>query len=111
MWKMLQQKYPSDYVISTGKQYTVKEFINLVLKELKIKFYWNGTGINEKCYDHKGNCIIACDKEYFRPLEVDTLLGNSKKAKKELKWSPKISIKQLVKEMVEFDLKNITNVK
>ena len=111
MWKMLQQKYPSDYVISTGKQYTVKEFINLVLKELKIKFYWKGTGINEKCYDHKGNCIIACDKEYFRPLEVDTLLGNSKKAKKELKWFPKISIKQLVKEMVEFDLKNITNVK
>ncbi|MDA8548650.1 GDP-mannose 4,6-dehydratase [Candidatus Pelagibacter bacterium] len=105
MWKMMQQKKPSDYVISTGKQYTVKEFVNLVLKELKIKFYWRGKGINEKCYDEKNNCIVSCQKEYFRPLEVDTLLGNSKKAQIELKWKPKTSIKTLVKEMVEYDLK------
>ena len=107
MWKMLQKKTPSDYVISTGKQYTVKHFVNLVLKELDIKFKWKGKGIKEKCFDKNGNCIVACDKEYFRPLEVDTLLGNSNKAKKELKWKPKTSIKMLVKEMVSFDLKKL----
>ena len=106
MWKMLQRKKPKDYVISTGKQYSVKDFINLSLKELKIKYYWKGKGINEKCYNDKGNCIIECDKAYFRPLEVDTLLGNPKKAKKLLNWRPKTSIKILVKEMVDFELKN-----
>ena len=108
MWKMLQQKKPSDYVISTGKQYTVKEFVNLVLRELNIKFTWKGKGINEKCYDETGNCIVACDKEYFRPLEVDTLLGDSRKARRELNWKPKTSIKELVSEMVKYDLKKIT---
>ena len=111
MWKMLQKKTPSDYVISTGKQYTVKYFVNLVLKELNINFKWRGNGINEKCYDANGNCIIACDKEYFRPLEVDTLLGNSKKARKELNWIPKISINRLVKEMVLNDLSILSNDK
>ena len=109
MWKMMQMKTPSDYVISTGKQFTVKQFVNLVLKELKINFKWKGKGINEKCFDEKGNCIVACDKEYFRPLEVDTLLGDSRKAKKELKWHPKTSIKKLVNEMVNFDLKKLMN--
>jgi GDPmannose 4,6-dehydratase len=108
MWKMLQQKTPSDYVISTGKQYTVKEFVNLVLRELNIKFTWKGKGINEKCFDETGNCIVACDKEYFRPLEVDTLLGDSSKARRELNWKPKTSIKELVSEMVKYDLKKIT---
>ena len=107
MWKMLQKKKPSDYVISTGKQYTVKQFVNLVLQELSIKYRWRGKGINEKCYDSDNNCIVACDKEYFRPLEVDTLLGNSRKARRELKWKPKTSIKTLVKEMVNFDLKKL----
>ena len=111
MWKMLQKKKPSDYVISTGKQFTVKQFVNLVLQELKIKYRWRGKGINERCYNENGNCIVACDKEYFRPLEVDTLLGNSKKARKELKWKPKTSIKTLVKEMVNFDLKKLINDK
>ena len=107
MWKMLQRKIPSDYVISTGEQYTVKQFVNFVLKELSIKYKWKGKGINERCYDSNNNCIVACDKEYFRPLEVDTLLGNSKKARIELKWKPKTSIKILVKEMVNFDLKKL----
>ena len=111
MWKMLQKKTPSDYVISTGKQYTVKQFVNLVLDELNIKHIWKGKGINEKCFDLSGKCIVACDNEYFRPLEVDTLLGNSKKAKKELNWKPKTSIKNLVKEMVNFDLKKLINDK
>ena len=108
MWKMLQNKKPKDYVISTGKQYSVKEFINLSLKELNIKYRWKGKGINEKCYDDKGNCIIECDKEYFRPLEVDTLLGDSSKARKELKWKLKYNITNLVKEMVNFELKNLS---
>ena len=109
MWKMMQQKKPQDYVISTGKHYSVKQFVNIVLKELKIKFYWKGKGINSKCYNIKGNCIIECDKEYYRPLEVDTLLGNSKKARKDLKWKPKIDIYGLVKEMVNSELKNLNS--
>ncbi len=105
MWRMLQKNKPADYVIATGKQYSVKEFVNLVLKELKIQFYWKGEGIKSKCYDKKGNCIIECHKNYFRPLEVDTLLGDSAKARKELKWKPKTNINDLVKEMVNAELK------
>ncbi|MDA9189230.1 GDP-mannose 4,6-dehydratase [Candidatus Pelagibacter sp.] len=108
MWKMLQNKKPQDYVISTGKQYSVKDFINLSLNELKIKHHWKGKGINEKCYDNKGNCIIECDKEYFRPLEVDTLLGNSSKARKELNWKPKYNISKLIKEMINTELQNLS---
>ena len=104
MWKMLQKKKPTDYVISTGNQYSVKQFVNFTLNELKIKYFWKGKGVKSKCYDTKGNCIVACDKEYFRPLEVDTLLGNSNKAKRELNWAPKTNIKMLVKEMVKSEL-------
>ena len=107
MWKMLQKKTPDDYVISTGKQYSVKDFINLSLKELNIKYYWKGKGINQKCYDEKGNCFIECDKEYFRPLEVDTLLGDSSKARKKLNWKPKYNTIKLVKEMVSEELSNL----
>ncbi len=109
MWRMLQRKKPSDYVIATGKQYSVKEFVNLVLRELRIEFKWKGTGFNSKCFDKKGNCIVACSKEYFRPLEVDTLLGDASKAKKELKWTPKIQIKQLVKDMISSELSKFNN--
>ena len=109
MWKMLQNKKPNDYVISTGKQYSVKDFINLSLKELDIKYFWKGKGINEKCHDDKGNCIIECDKEYFRPLEVDTLLGDSSKARKELNWKPKYNITKLVKEMIISELKKLSS--
>ena len=109
MWKMLQKKVPSDYVIATGKQYSVKQFVNLTLNELKIKYQWRGKGINSKCYNSEGKCIVACDKAYFRPLEVDTLLGNSSKAKRELKWKPKINVKMLVGEMVKSELSKIKN--
>ena len=108
MWKMLQQKKPSDFVIATGKQHSVKQFIDYTLKELNIKHVWKGKGINSKCYDLKGNCFIECDKEYYRPLEVDTLLGNAKKAEKELNWKAKTDIKMLVKEMVSSELKKLT---
>ena len=104
MWKMLQRKTPEDYVIATGKQYSVKDFVNLVLKELHIEYYWKGKGINSKCFDEKNNIIVECDKAYYRPLEVDTLLGDSRKARKELNWKPKYKINDLVKEMVYSEL-------
>ena len=103
MWKMMQKKIPGDYVIATGKQYSVKDFVNLVLRELKMKFKWKGNGINTRCYDQNNNCIIECSRKYFRPLEVDTLLGDPRKAKKELKWKPNYKINDLVKEMVYYE--------
>ena len=109
MWKMMQKKKPSDYVIATGKQYTVKQFVDLTLNQLEIKYYWKGSGVKTKCFDMSGRCIVQCDKEYFRPLEVDTLLGDPTKARKELKWSPKINIKMLVKEMVDYEISNLGN--
>ncbi len=109
MWKILQQKIPKDYVIASGKQYSVKQFVELVLKELKIKFKWIGKGIKTKCIDDNGKIIVECDKEYYRPLEVDTLLGDSKKARQELKWKSKTDIKGLVKDMVNSEIRNISN--
>ena len=100
----LQNKSPKDYVIATGKQYSVKQFVNLVLNELKIKFMWKGKGKKSKCYNvETGKCIILCDQKYYRPLEVDTLLGDASKARRELKWKPKYNIKNLVKEMVSYE--------
>jgi GDPmannose 4,6-dehydratase len=104
-WLILQQKKPDDYVIATGKQYSVKYFVNLVAKELNIKIRWKGKGINEKAFDENNKLIIECSKKYYRPSEVETLLGNPSKAKRLLKWKPKVSIKELAKEMVEEDLK------
>jgi GDPmannose 4,6-dehydratase len=109
-WLILQQKKPDDYVIATGKNYSVKDFINLCARILKIKLKWKGKGLSTKAYDQKGNCIIRCHKRYFRPAEVDQLLGNALKAKKKLKWKPKISFKDLVKEMLHEDLKIAENV-
>ncbi len=104
MWLMLQQKKPKDFVISTGKQFSVKSFVNLVAKELKIKISWKGNGIKEKAIDSKGNTIVACDKAYYRPLEVNTLLGDSKKARKILKWKPDVNVHTLIKEMIDFEM-------
>lgn len=109
MWEILQQKKADDFVIATGKQYSVKEFANLTMKELGIKYSWKGSGINEKCLDQFGKVIIQCDPAYYRPLEVDTLLGDSSKARKILKWKPKINIKMLVKEMVNSEISNLGN--
>ncbi len=107
-WLILQQKKPDDYVIATGKQYSVKYFINLVARELNMKIKWKGKGIKEKAYNENNKVIIECSKKYFRPSEVDTLLGNPSKAKKVLKWKPKVSVKDLAKEMVQEDLKFIS---
>jgi len=108
MWKILQQPKPSDYVISTGKQYSIKQFINYVCENLKMKITWKGKGVNEKAY-YNNKIIIECDKKYFRPLDVETLLGDSKKARKQLNWKPEVDIKQLIKEMIEFELLSINN--
>ena len=101
MWKILQQKKPDDYVIATGKQFSVKQFINLVAKELDMNLIWKGKGIKEKAFDKVSEkAIIECDKKYLRPLDVNTLLGNAKKARKKLNWKPKINIKELIKDMI-----------
>ena len=106
MWLMLQQNKPDDFVISTGKQYSVKFFVNLVCKNLELEIIWKGKGLKEVAIDKKTKkIIIRCHKKYFRPTEVDSLKGNYNKAKKILKWSPKINFKELVKEMVASDLK------
>ena len=105
MWKILQYKKPEDFVICTGKQYSIKEFINLVSKELNMKIRWKGKGLNEKGYDTQNNCIIECNKKYLRPAEVDTLKGDFSKARKVLKWKPKHNIKSLVKDMISYEFK------
>ena len=107
MWKIMQQKSPDDFVLATGKQYTVKHFANLVMNRLGFKYYWKGKGTKEKCFDHNKKCIIECDKEYFRPLEVDTLLGDATKARKVLKWKPKYNISTLIDEMVDKELPSL----
>ena len=106
MWKILQQKKPDDYVIATGVQYSIKEFINLTAKELKMKIKWKGKGTQEKGYNEKGKSIIECDKNYFRPLDVNTLLGDARKARRKLKWKPSIKINLLIREMIEYEYKS-----
>jgi GDPmannose 4,6-dehydratase len=104
MWKMLQLKKPDDFVIATGKQYSVKDFINLAAKKLNINIIWSGKGLNEIGVDKKTNkIIIEIDKKYFRPTEVESLKGDYKKAKKILKWQPATTFKELVDEMVTSD--------
>ncbi len=103
-WMMLQQETPEDFVIATGIQKSVREFVNIAAKELDIKITWKGTGVDEKGYDEKGVCRVAVDPMYFRPTEVETLLGDASKAKKKLGWTPKITFEQLVEEMVKYDL-------
>ena len=110
MWKMLQQKKPKDYVIASGKQYSVKYFVNLICNILKIKINWKGKGINEKAYLN-GKIIISIDKKYFRPTEVESLLGDPRKARKELKWRPYHNIRSLAQDMVTQEINNINVTK
>ncbi len=104
-WLMLQQDQPEDFVIATGIQYSVRDFVIAAASELDIHLTWVGEGVNEKGYDQNGKCIISVDPRYFRPTEVETLLGDPTKAKERLGWVPKISFKELVQEMVKDDLK------
>lgn len=104
-WLMLQQTQPDDFVIATGIQYSVREFVDIAAKELGIQVRWEGTGVDEKGYDANGKCIVAVDPRYFRPTEVETLLGDPSKAKEKLGWIPRTSFTELVKEMVQEDLR------
>jgi GDPmannose 4,6-dehydratase len=105
-WLMLQQKNPQDFVIATGIQYSVRDFISAAASELGMKIRWEGEGENEKGYDGKGKCVVAVDTRYFRPTEVETLLGDASKAKEKLGWTPRITFEELVSEMVRQDLKS-----
>ena len=103
-WLMLQQDKPEDFVIATGKQYSIKYFIDVAAKNLDMKIDWSGKGVQE-VGSYKGKVIIKVSSRYFRPTEVESLLGDASKAKKKLNWAPKISFEELVKEMIERDLK------
>lgn len=104
-WLILQQDAPDDYVIATGAQHSVREFVELAAGRLDIQLRWEGEGVEEKGYDRAtGQCVLAVDPRYFRPTEVDTLLGDATRARERLGWTPTISFEELVKEMVEEDL-------
>ena len=104
-WLMLQQEKADDFVIATGVQYSVRDFVNAAAKELEMDIIWQGTGLEEKGY-WEGKCIVQVDEKYFRPTEVETLLGDPKKAKQKLGWTPKIAFVELVAEMAREDYKS-----
>lgn len=103
-WLMLQQENPKDYVISTGVQYSVKEFVDICCRLLGMELHWKGEGINEKGYSPDGKIIVEVSEKYYRPAEVETLLGDPSEAMKELGWTPKTSIEELADEMLKADL-------
>jgi GDPmannose 4,6-dehydratase len=105
-WLMLQQEKPEDFVIATGVQYSVRDFVDAAARELGIAIRWDGAGAGSKGYDSKGHCIVAVDPRYFRPTEVETLLGDATKAREKLGWTPKITFAELVAEMVRNDLQS-----
>ncbi|MFK2904142.1 GDP-mannose 4,6-dehydratase [Dyella ginsengisoli] len=105
-WLMLQQEQAEDFVIATGVQYSVREFVNAAAAEIGITVRWEGEGAAEKGYDSSGKCIVAVDPLYYRPAEVETLLGDASKAKEKLGWQPKIGFKELVAEMMREDLRS-----
>ena len=105
MWKMLQKKTPKDYVLATGKSYTVKKFVEEAFSVVNVKIKWRGKGLNEVGYNNKDNKILVkINSQYFRPNEVNHLEGNASKAKKDLNWKPKISLKKMIKDMVISDI-------
>lgn len=104
-WLMLQQEETEDYVIAAGTQHSVRDFVTAAANTLKIEIEWEGKGVNEKGYDKStGTYIVKVDPRYFRPTEVDTLLGDPSKGREKLGWVPKTSFQELVQEMVEKDV-------
>lgn len=103
-WLMLQQSEPDDFVIATGEQHSVREFVELAATELGMRIHWQGSGVEERGLDDSGRCIVAVDPQYFRPAEVETLLGDASKAKRKLGWTPTRTFGDLVREMVQSDL-------
>ena len=109
-WLMLQQEQPEDFVIATGEQHSVRDFVDAAAAEIDMQIEWRGAGVDEKGYDQAGNCVVEVDPRYFRPTEVDSLLGDATKAKEQLGWSPRISFAELVAEMMSEDLKEAQKV-
>ena len=105
MWLMLQQKKADDFVIATGVQHSVREFVDAAAAELGMEIIWRGKGAAEKGYDVKGRVVVAVDPRYYRPAEVDTLLGDAAKARRQLGWKPRVAFRELVAEMAREDLK------
>ncbi|HVJ25731.1 MAG TPA: GDP-mannose 4,6-dehydratase [Burkholderiales bacterium] len=105
-WMILQQAEPDDYVIATGEQYSVRQFVEAVATELGMRISWKGKGEGEEGLDEKGRCIVAIDPRYFRPAEVETLLGDASKARRKLGWKPRTSFRELVAEMTQADLRS-----
>lgn len=105
MWLILQQEQPEDFVIATGKQYSVREFVTAAGAELGMEIKWEGSGVEERGFDSAGKCIVQVDPRYFRPTEVETLLGDASKGREKLGWSPRVDFGELVAEMVREDLK------
>ena len=103
-WLMLQQEKPEDFVIATGAQHSVRDFVNVAASELGMVIRWQGSGVDEKGYGEDGKCIIAVDPAYFRPTEVESLLGDASKAKEKLSWTPRVRFEALVQEMVRADM-------
>ena len=109
MWKMLQKKRPQDYVISTGRTYSIKDFVNIATNYLKMNVKWVGKGLKEKLvYKHNNKTIIKINPKFFRPSEVNILIGDYSKAKKELNWKPKTDLKKLIKIMIDDEIKYYT---
>jgi GDPmannose 4,6-dehydratase len=106
MWMMLQQDKPEDYVLATGKTTTVRDFVSMSFAVLGKKINWEGEGLEEKGYLDDGRCVVSVDPAYFRPTEVDLLLGDPTKAKKNMGWEPKVSLEALCEMMVRHDLEN-----
>jgi GDPmannose 4,6-dehydratase len=104
-WLLMQQDQPEDWVIATGVQYSVRDFVDTAAAELGLNITWQGSGVDETGIDQNGNVIVRVDPRYFRPTEVETLLGDASKAREKLGWTPRISFKELVSEMVREDLK------
>jgi GDPmannose 4,6-dehydratase len=105
MWLMLQQDAPEDFVVATGQQHSVREFVQVAAAELGIEMRWQGRGVDEKGLDASGRVLVAVDPRYFRPTEVETLLGDPARAHAKLGWAPRVSFRELVAEMVREDLK------
>jgi GDPmannose 4,6-dehydratase len=103
-WMMLQQDQPEDFVIATGVQYSVRDFVDAAAKIIDMPIRWEGSDLEEKGYDSEGRCIVAVDPRYFRPTEVETLLGDATKAREKLGWTPEVTFAELVSEMMLEDL-------